>query len=269
MIVAIVLLTLWRLRGMSFASPKTMARNSKTPPVSTPAVAPAVASAPGTGPPGPPGPPGSSGARGATGPTGSRGSRGATGPPGPPGVAGPPGPAAYTAPGPAPISSGTAAPPEGKAPQAALLAYNGLINSMSNFLVTSNVVPTSGTPTNYTIQISIVGGKFGGCPVASGSMIPVSAPTGLRPLSETSLVSLRNIMKEGLNSMAQALSLSTDQLVTINNLLGAMTITRVNEVVSATLNLQTRTINMLTCSGNTPNSVQNILAQNIVYAILR
>jgi hypothetical protein len=76
-------------------------------------------------------------------------------------------------------------------------------------------------------------------------------------------------MKEGLNSMAQALSLSTDQLVTINNLLGAMTITRVNEVVSATLNLQTRTINMLTCSGNTPNSVQNILAQNIVYAILR
>lgn len=76
-------------------------------------------------------------------------------------------------------------------------------------------------------------------------------------------------MIEGVNNVGVALSFSNDQMVMLNNVLGAMTITRVNEVVTGTLKPEIRTINMLTCSGIPPNSVQNILAQNILYAILR
>jgi hypothetical protein len=246
LIIAIVFLTLWRLRGMSFASQGTMRDGGPKEETSV------IAPAPGTGPPGPQGP------RGYTGPPG---------PPGPPGPVGPPGPAAYTAAGPAPI------PPAAPSPanvQAGLVAYNTMINNMSNVLVRSNIIPSTDISMSFPVNIATIGGMFGGCPITSGSRIPVpSATANAVQLNETSLSTLKGIMREGLTSIASAAAVSSDRLAAANNAVSALTIARVNEIKAGTVNYQNQTVNLLVCSGNTPNSIQNIVSQNIFYATVR
>ena len=238
LIVAIVLLTLWRLRGMSFASPGSMTGGSQN------KLTPVVASAPGTGPPGPPGP------------------RGAAGPPGPKGDTGPPGPAAYVAAGPAPISSGTATSVQSDAQAAAkAAAMNSLLNKMAGFI--SENALAYGSNVSYTLNIMNIG--QGGCPFAANTVINSNISSG-RPISDAQAAQLQNIAVDWLTTNATVMGYDTD---TVNSSKSQLTMmlsaARINEGLASMINSQTRVIRIGTCDGmGNPNTIPKLIASQLI-----
>ena len=233
MIVAIVLLTLWRVRGMSFASPGAMARDSQN------NLTPVVASAPGTGPPGPPGP------------------RGAAGPPGPPG---PPGPAAYVAAGPAPISSNNATSNSIVNPEAALAAYNSLLNQVSGFISENCLV--YGSNVSYTLNLLTIGT---GCPFPSNAVVNTNIAGG-KPINDTQALALQNIATNWVNTNATTLGYNTDAVNQIKSSLTTnLTAAKINEALASMINTQTRTINVVRCDGlGTQNTIPKLIARTLL-----
>ena len=245
LIVAIVLLTMWRLRGMSFASPGSMAGGSQN------QLTPVVASAPGTGPPGPPGP---------------RGDRGAAGPPGPKGDTGPPGPAAYVAAGPAPISSNTAGVVSSRQPPASsdaakIAAFNSLLNQVSGFI--SENALAYGSNVSYTLNIMNIG--QGGCPFASNTVIN-SNISGGRAISDAQAAQLQNIAVNWATTNATTMGYSIDTLNGMKSQIATMfAAARINEGLASMINTRTRTINIRDCDGmGTPNTIPKLLAQQLI-----
>jgi len=236
LIVVIVLLALWRLRGMSFASPGAMERRNQP---QTTVMPPPVT---GTGPPGPPGP------------------RGPPGPPGPRGATGPPGPAAYTAPGPAPVSSGTTSAPPSSASEAPMMAaMNNLLNQVATFIRENSL--TFGSEVSYTLNI----GNQQGCPFKTGEVIS-SNISGGKSVSDSQAAQLQNIVTNWATTNASTMGYSTDVLNNLKQQVPTMlSAARINEAMASIINTQTRTINIAICDNmGTLDGILRLIARQLL-----
>lgn len=172
----------------------------------------------------------------------------------PRGATGTPGPAAYT-----PSPSGTNISQISNT--AVITAQSNLLGQVESFIM-MNMIDYSNVSSNVNYTLNIL--SVNQCPIAMNSTIN-SRPVIIRQISDAQTASLKNIIKNWIQTSYVSLGASTSDVNSMTqNVDTALTTSRINSIAATTLNTQTNTVNVAMCSpGIVPTSIARAIAINL------